>query len=135
MSSVSHLPQGYQSSGLSPPALLLYSSPCWQRHCNFYSLLVQRRAAEHDEELKTAYTVVANMCNYRYDELGAGTIELMKAIKKTIDPLKLFHPGKRFTDKPKPEDTKKAELNFPLSYTAGDLELAHVGHLRGAGWG
>jgi D-lactate dehydrogenase (cytochrome) len=28
------------------------------------------------------------------EELGDGTIELMKEIKKTIDPLNLFNPGK-----------------------------------------
>jgi D-lactate dehydrogenase (cytochrome) len=31
---------------------------------------------------------------YLYDELGEGTIELMKSIKRTIDPLGLFNPGK-----------------------------------------
>ena len=31
---------------------------------------------------------------YPYEELGAGTVELMKTIKRTIDPLNLFNPGK-----------------------------------------
>ena len=31
---------------------------------------------------------------YLYEELGAGTVELMKTIKKAIDPLNLFNPGK-----------------------------------------
>lgn len=31
---------------------------------------------------------------YLYSELGEGTIELMRSIKKTIDPLGLFNPGK-----------------------------------------
>ncbi len=31
---------------------------------------------------------------YLYEELGEGTVELMKTIKKTIDPLNLFNPGK-----------------------------------------
>ena len=31
---------------------------------------------------------------YLYEELGYGTVELMKKIKKTIDPLDLFNPGK-----------------------------------------
>lgn len=31
---------------------------------------------------------------YLYSELGAGTVELMKTIKKTLDPLNLFNPGK-----------------------------------------
>ena len=31
---------------------------------------------------------------YLYDELGAGTVGLMKTIKNAIDPLGLFNPGK-----------------------------------------
>jgi D-lactate dehydrogenase (cytochrome) len=31
---------------------------------------------------------------YLVEELGEGTVELMKAIKKAIDPLELFNPGK-----------------------------------------
>ena len=31
---------------------------------------------------------------YLYDELGEGTVELMKAVKKTIDPLNIMNPGK-----------------------------------------
>ena len=31
---------------------------------------------------------------YLYEELGVGTVELMKKIKKTIDPHNLFNPGK-----------------------------------------
>lgn len=28
------------------------------------------------------------------EELGAGTIDFMKSLKQTIDPLNLFNPGK-----------------------------------------
>lgn len=31
---------------------------------------------------------------YLYDELGVGTVNLMKMIKQTIDPLNLLNPGK-----------------------------------------
>lgn len=31
---------------------------------------------------------------YLIDELGEGTVELMKTIKRTIDPYNLFNPGK-----------------------------------------
>jgi len=31
---------------------------------------------------------------YLYEELGQGTVELMKTIKRAIDPLGLFNPGK-----------------------------------------
>lgn len=33
---------------------------------------------------------------YLVEELGAGTVELMKSIKKTVDPLELFNPGKLY---------------------------------------
>lgn len=35
---------------------------------------------------------------YLYEELGYGTVELMKKIKRTIDPLNLFNPGKVSVD-------------------------------------
>ena len=31
---------------------------------------------------------------YLNEELGPGTVRLMKAVKRTIDPLGLFNPGK-----------------------------------------
>lgn len=31
---------------------------------------------------------------YLYEELGEGTVELMKTIKNAVDPLNLFNPGK-----------------------------------------
>ena len=31
---------------------------------------------------------------YLYEELGEGTVEIMKTIKRTLDPLNLFNPGK-----------------------------------------
>ncbi|KAL5519872.1 hypothetical protein ACEPAG_1532 [Sanghuangporus baumii] len=37
---------------------------------------------------------------FLYEELGEGTVELMKNIKRTIDPLGLFNPGKLYPDKP-----------------------------------
>lgn len=41
--------------------------------------------------------------DYLYEELGYGTVELMKKIKRTIDPLNLFNPGKVYPDSP-PQD-------------------------------
>ena len=32
--------------------------------------------------------------DYLIDELGPGTVELMKTIKKALDPHNLFNPGK-----------------------------------------
>ena len=31
---------------------------------------------------------------YLYEELGEGTVELMRTIKRAVDPLNLFNPGK-----------------------------------------
>jgi D-lactate dehydrogenase (cytochrome) len=31
---------------------------------------------------------------YLYEELGRGTVELMKTVKRALDPLNLFNPGK-----------------------------------------
>lgn len=32
--------------------------------------------------------------DYLYEELGEGTVELMKKIKRTLDPLGIMNPGK-----------------------------------------
>jgi len=37
---------------------------------------------------------------YLPDELGEGTVELMRTIKRAIDPLNLFNPGKLYPDIP-----------------------------------
>ncbi|KAH7341828.1 FAD-linked oxidase-like protein [Rhizoctonia solani] len=41
---------------------------------------------------------------YLYDELGEGTVELMKSIKMTIDPLNIMNPGKLYPDHPDKSD-------------------------------
>ncbi|KAI0669124.1 FAD-linked oxidase-like protein [Trametes maxima] len=84
---------------------------------NFHALLLFRT----EEELAAAHEVVDRMVkraidldgtctgehgvgmgkrDYLYEELGEGTVELMKTIKKTVDPLNLFNPGKLYPDKP-----------------------------------
>jgi len=40
---------------------------------------------------------------YLYSELGAGTVDLMKTVKRAIDPLNLFNPGKLYPDSPESE--------------------------------
>ncbi|KAF9518892.1 hypothetical protein BS47DRAFT_1337778 [Hydnum rufescens UP504] len=42
---------------------------------------------------------------YLIEELGAGTVELMKTVKRAIDPLGLFNPGKLYPDD---EEVRKA---------------------------
>jgi len=39
---------------------------------------------------------------YLVDELGEGTVELMRTIKRAIDPLHLLNPGKLYPDRGKP---------------------------------
>lgn len=91
---------------------------------NFHALLLFKT----DEELVTARELVHRMVKraialdgtctgehgvglgkreYLYDELGEGTVELMKTIKRTIDPLNLFNPGKLYPDRP----SSHAKLN------------------------
>ncbi|KAM5538581.1 hypothetical protein V8D89_007610 [Ganoderma adspersum] len=85
---------------------------------NFHSLLLFR----NDEELVQARAAVKRMVKralalegtctgehgvglgkreYLIEELGEGTVELMKTVKKAIDPHNLFNPGKLYPDNPK----------------------------------
>ncbi|RPD67564.1 hypothetical protein L226DRAFT_529891 [Lentinus tigrinus ALCF2SS1-7] len=94
---------------------------------NFHALLL----FTNDEELARAREAVGRMIHralaldgtctgehgvgigkrdYLYEELGAGTVELMKTIKRAIDPLNLFNPGKLYPDSDKPEEKKKSDL-------------------------
>ncbi|CCM04608.1 uncharacterized protein FIBRA_06790 [Fibroporia radiculosa] len=82
---------------------------------NFHALLLFKT----DEELETCRHVVHRMVEralaldgtctgehgvgigkrkYLVDELGEGTVELMKTIKRTLDPYNLFNPGKLYPD-------------------------------------
>ncbi|PSR94670.1 hypothetical protein PHLCEN_2v4402 [Hermanssonia centrifuga] len=53
-----------------------------------------RRAIRLDGTCTGEHGVGMGKREYLYEELGEGTVELMKTIKKTIDPLNLFNPGK-----------------------------------------
>ncbi|KAJ3907256.1 FAD-linked oxidase-like protein [Lentinula edodes] len=82
---------------------------------NFHASLLIR----NEEELRIAKDVVSRMVHraialdgtctgehgvgigkkeYLVEELGAGTVELMKTVKRAIDPLGLFNPGKLYPD-------------------------------------
>ncbi|KAI0691286.1 FAD-linked oxidase-like protein [Cerioporus squamosus] len=95
---------------------------------NFHALLL----FTNDEELDRARAAVHRMIHralaldgtctgehgvgigkrdYLYEELGAGTVELMKTIKRAIDPLNLFNPGRSvYPDADKSEEAKKSDL-------------------------
>lgn len=40
---------------------------------------------------------------YLTDELGEGTVELMRVIKQAVDPLNILNPGKVYYYSPQPE--------------------------------
>ncbi|KAI0632542.1 FAD-linked oxidase-like protein [Trametes polyzona] len=82
---------------------------------NFHALILFR----DEEELKRTHEAVDRMVkraialdgtctgehgvgmgkrDYLYEELGEGTVELMKTIKRAVDPLNLFNPGKLYPD-------------------------------------
>ena len=59
----------------------LFTSTIWA-----YTVILYTGTGEHGVGLGKK--------EYLYEELGEGTVELMKSIKRTIDPLGLFNPGK-----------------------------------------
>ncbi|QRV75424.1 FAD-binding domain-containing protein [Ceratobasidium sp. AG-Ba] len=84
---------------------------------NFHTLLL----FDNDEELKRVKAAVHRMVeraialegtctgehgvgigkrDYLYEELGEGTVELMKTVKMAIDPLNIMNPGKLYPDHP-----------------------------------
>ncbi|KAH9851657.1 FAD-linked oxidase-like protein [Lenzites betulinus] len=90
---------------------------------NFHALILFR----DDAELEKAHAAVDRMVKraialdgtctgehgvgigkraYLYEELGEGTVELMKTIKKAVDPLNLFNPGKLY---PEPREDSKGD--------------------------
>ncbi|KAK7461948.1 D-lactate ferricytochrome c oxidoreductase [Stygiomarasmius scandens] len=62
------------------------------------------RAIEMDGTCTGEHGVGIGKKKYLVEELGLGTVELMKTIKKAVDPLGLFNPGKLYPDK---DDTNK----------------------------
>jgi len=46
---------------------------------------------------------------YLIDELGEGTVNLMKTVKRAIDPLGLFNPGKLYPDESASSVDEKTE--------------------------
>ncbi|KAJ3801728.1 FAD-linked oxidase-like protein [Lentinula aff. detonsa] len=91
---------------------------------NFHAALLIR----NEEELKIAREVVSRMVHraialdgtctgehgvgigkkeYLVEELGPGTVELMKTVKRAIDPLGLFNPGKLYPDDSAEEKLRK----------------------------
>ncbi|KAG8813058.1 hypothetical protein FRC19_002692 [Serendipita sp. 401] len=57
------------------------------------------RALKLDGTCTGEHGVGVGKKEYLVEELGEGTVELMRAIKRSIDPLNLFNPGKLYPDK------------------------------------
>lgn len=71
------------------------------------------RAIELDGTCTGEHGVGIGKKDFLYEELGEGTVELMKTIKRTIDPLGIFNPGKLYPDEPHhkanlPSETEQA---------------------------
>ncbi|RDB30391.1 D-lactate dehydrogenase [cytochrome], mitochondrial [Hypsizygus marmoreus] len=68
-----------------------------------------RRAIKLDGTCTGEHGVGIGKKKYLVEELGVGTVELMKTIKRAIDPLGLFNPGKLYpdTDSDSAPDVKK----------------------------
>jgi FAD/FMN-containing dehydrogenase len=69
-----------------------------------------RRAIALDGTCTGEHGVGVGKKKYLEEELGSGTVELMKKIKRTIDPLNLFNPG-------------KASACMFLDYTCADFRI------------
>ncbi|KAF7357844.1 D-lactate dehydrogenase [cytochrome], mitochondrial [Mycena venus] len=57
-----------------------------------------KRALDLDGTCTGEHGVGIGKKKYLVEELGPGTVELMKKIKRTVDPLGLFNPGKLYPD-------------------------------------
>jgi len=57
-----------------------------------------KRAIRLDGTCTGEHAVGIGKKEYLYEELGSGTVELMKTIKRAVDPLNLFNPGKLYPD-------------------------------------
>ncbi|KAK7031045.1 D-lactate ferricytochrome c oxidoreductase [Paramarasmius palmivorus] len=100
---------------------------------NFHALILFR----NEEEFKRAKDAVHRMVEraikldgtctgehgvgigkkeYLVEELGQGTVELMKTIKRTLDPLGLFNPGKLYPDEVDPTTEDKKDGLSPSAH-------------------
>ncbi|KAF9553236.1 hypothetical protein CPC08DRAFT_673450 [Agrocybe pediades] len=68
-----------------------------------------RRAIELDGTCTGEHGVGIGKKQYLVEELGEGTVGLMKSIKNTLDPLGIFNPGKLYPDDEPPARETKEE--------------------------
>ncbi|KAJ6629453.1 FAD-linked oxidase-like protein [Mycena sp. CBHHK59/15] len=79
-------------------ALLLYRTNQELDVAKVVSERMVRRAIALDGTCTGEHGVGVGKKKYLVDELGPGTVALMKTIKKAVDPLGLFNPGKLYPD-------------------------------------
>ncbi|KAJ7212952.1 FAD-linked oxidase-like protein [Mycena pura] len=79
-------------------ALLLYASDAELAVAQVIADRLVKRALALDGTCTGEHGVGVYKKQYLVEELGPGTVELMKKIKRTVDPLGLFNPGKLYPD-------------------------------------
>ncbi|KAI0736753.1 FAD-linked oxidase-like protein [Fomitopsis betulina] len=79
-------------------ALLLFTNDEELEKCKHLVHRMVERAIALDGTCTGEHGVGIGKRQYLIDELGEGTVELMKTIKRTIDPYNLFNPGKLYPD-------------------------------------
>lgn len=88
-------------------ALLLFKSVEERERAHQAVKRMVKRAIALDGTCTGEHGVGIGKKEYLVEELGEGTVQLMKTIKKTLDPLNLFNPGKLYPDDEKDEDKPK----------------------------
>ncbi|KAG7447507.1 uncharacterized protein BT62DRAFT_891556 [Guyanagaster necrorhizus] len=81
-------------------ALILFNNEEEQAKTKQAVSRMVKRAIALDGTCTGEHGVGIGKKDYLIEELGEGTVELMKTIKRAIDPLGLFNPGKLYPDTP-----------------------------------
>ncbi|TCD60929.1 hypothetical protein EIP91_009282 [Steccherinum ochraceum] len=84
-------------------ALLLFTNDDELAHIREIVHRMVKRAIAMDGTCTGEHGVGIGKREYLYEELGEGTVELMKTVKRAIDPLNLFNPGKLYPSRPEHE--------------------------------
>ncbi|KAF9474412.1 hypothetical protein BDN70DRAFT_884839 [Pholiota conissans] len=81
-------------------ALLLFKTDEEFKRAKEATKRIVHRAIALDGTCTGEHGVGLGKREYLVEELGEGTVELMKTIKRAVDPLGLFNPGKLYPDPP-----------------------------------
>lgn len=90
-------------------ALLLFKTDEERERAHDAVKRMVKRAIALDGTCTGEHGVGIGKKEYLVEELGEGTVKLMKTIKKTLDPLNLFNPGKLYPDDEEPKPTKNTK--------------------------